>query len=387
MTTISADWLVEPATRSVMRALDAQAYFVGGCVRNTLLRQPVSDIDLATPLVPERVVEALDAHGIRSVPTGIAHGTVTAISDGRPFEITTFRRDVETDGRHATVAFSTDIHTDAARRDFTLNALYADNDGTLIDPMNGLPDLRAGKVRFILDPAERIMEDALRILRFFRFTAWYGSETDQEGLAACAEYAERVDNLARERVGAEFRKLLQAPDPAPAVASMAYATVLSRCLPGANAHALAPLLAREADAALAPDWKVRLAALGSEEANDRLRLSRSEARYQSAVRHLLDRQLPPAIAASEFGAEIATAAQVIATSGLDVDWAAIADEIERGCQATFPVSASDLLQAGIPPGPELGAALQAARDAWHDSDLCAGKERLLAILSSKGMFG
>ncbi|MEM7176299.1 MAG: CCA tRNA nucleotidyltransferase [Pseudomonadota bacterium] len=387
MTVITAEWLRDAATQRVMRALDERAYFVGGCVRNTLLKQPVSDIDLATPLLPEQVVAALDARGIRSVPTGIAHGTITAISDGRPFEITTFRRDVETDGRHAIVAFSTDLHTDAARRDFTLNALYADCDGTLIDPMNGLPDLRAGKVRFILDPAERIMEDALRILRFFRFTAWYGSETDREGLAACAEYAEQVESLARERVGAEFRKLLQAPDPAPAVASMAYANVLPRCLPGANPHALAPLMVREAEAGLAADWQVRLAALGAEDADDRLRLSKSEARYQSEMRHLLDSPLPPAIAASEFGAEFSTAAQVISTSGLDVDWAAVTDEIKRGSQAKFPVSANDLLRLGVRPGPELGSALRVAREAWHASDLLAGKETLLENLAVRGMLG
>ena len=205
------------------------------------------------------------AAGLAAVPTGIDHGTVTLLSDGQPFEVTTFRRDVETFGRHATVAFSTDIAEDAARRDFTMNALYAEPDGTLVDPLGGLADLRARRVRFVGDPARRIAEDYLRILRFFRIHAWYGDPAgglDPEGLAACAALQEGLDSLSRERVGAEIAKLLAARDPAPAVAAMAATGILARVLPGADPRALAPLVHLEAGAGLAPRWQRRLAALG-----------------------------------------------------------------------------------------------------------------------------
>jgi len=177
MTRIDEAWLTEPATQQVCRALTeggAQALFVGGCVRNALLGAPVSDIDITTDAHPERVMALAAAAGIKAVPTGIAHGTVTLVANSIPHEVTTFRRDVETDGRRAVVAFSDSIHEDAARRDFTMNALYARPDGTVLDPLDGLPDLQARRVRFIGDATDRIREDYLRSLRYFRFHAWYG---------------------------------------------------------------------------------------------------------------------------------------------------------------------------------------------------------------------
>ena len=219
---IAGDWLALPATRAVCAALTARgdrALFVGGCVRNALLGRPVADIDIATDALPERTIALAAAAGLHPVPTGLAHGTVTIVADHRPFEVTTFRRDVTTDGRHATVAFSTDLAEDAARRDFTMNALYADPSGAVIDPLDGLSDLLARRVRFVGDPAERIAEDYLRILRFFRIHAWYGDPAgglDADGLAACAALQDGLDQLSRERVGAEMTKLLAAADPAPA---------------------------------------------------------------------------------------------------------------------------------------------------------------------------
>ncbi len=190
---------------------------------------------------------------------------MTAVVDGTPIEVTTFRADVATDGRRAQVAFTTDMATDAGRRDFTMNALYADAEGTVIDPLGGLPDLHAGRVRFIGRPEDRIAEDYLRILRFFRFHAWYGAPEngiDPDGLAACAGHADGVDRLARERIGWEVRKLLAAPDPAPATAAMASAGVLARCLPGADASTLAPLVHAERLAGAVPDWPTRLCRAG-----------------------------------------------------------------------------------------------------------------------------
>ncbi|HUF87340.1 MAG TPA: CCA tRNA nucleotidyltransferase, partial [Thermohalobaculum sp.] len=304
---LAADWLARPGLRAVVAALGGACHFVGGCVRNTLIGAPVSDIDLATPLLPGEVVRRLEAAGLKAVPTGIEHGTVTTVSTGVGYEITSFRADIETDGRRARVRFSTDLAADAARRDFTMNALYADPDGTIIDPVGGLPDLKARRVRFIGEPQARIREDYLRILRFFRFTAWYGSDIDADGLAACAGLAAGVDGLARERIGHEMRKLLAAPDPSPAVAAMAAAGVLARCLPGADPAPLAPLVHVEGATGAAPDWLARLAALGGEDPEARLRLSRAEVRELETMRRLIAEPLPPAAAAHAHGARAARA--------------------------------------------------------------------------------
>ncbi|HUF57410.1 MAG TPA: hypothetical protein VMM55_12700 [Thermohalobaculum sp.] len=214
---IEAEWLARPGLRAVLDALGSGALIVGGAVRNTLLGLDPGDVDLATPLPPDEVVRRLEAAGLRAVPTGIEHGTVTAVAMGEPHEITTFRADVETFGRHARVAFSQSLEEDAKRRDFTMNALYARPDGTVLDPLrSGLADLRAHRVRFIGDAHARIREDFLRILRFFRFSAIYGDGLDPQGLAAAEALADGIEGLARERIGAEMRRLLAAADPAPA---------------------------------------------------------------------------------------------------------------------------------------------------------------------------
>ncbi len=294
MTRIAADWLDEAPARAVTGALGASGHvvlYVGGCVRNALLGRAVADIDLATDAEPEAVMALAEAAGLRAIPTGIEHGTVTVLADGRPFEVTTFRRDVETFGRRAVVAFTSDIAEDAARRDFTMNALYARPDGAVVDPLGGLADLRAGRVRFVGEPSERIAEDYLRILRFFRIHAWYGDAEgglDAEGLAACAAAVEGLGLISRERVGAEMAKLLAAPDPAPAVAAMAASGILGAVLPGADARALAPLVHAEAAAGVAPRWQRRLGAMGwQEDWADALRLSRSDARTLATISAIL----------------------------------------------------------------------------------------------------
>src|SRR5579859_1790498 len=207
-------WLDAKATRTLVAALDAGGIdfrFVGGAVRDGLLGRKVSDIDVATPAMPGDVIRAVEAAGLKAIPTGIAHGTVTAVVGRQPFEVTTLRRDVETDGRHAVVAFTDDWRADAARRDFTMNALYADRDGRITDFFGGEADARAGRVRFIGDPGERIAEDALRILRFFRFHAWYGQGAlDADGLAASTRLAGMIDRLSGERIRVELFKTLAA---------------------------------------------------------------------------------------------------------------------------------------------------------------------------------
>jgi len=383
---LQADWLGTPRLRAVIDALDGEVFFVGGCVRNTLLGQPVADIDLTTPVGPAQVTRRLEAAGLKAVPTGIEHGTVMAVSGGEGFEITTFRADVATDGRRALVRFSTDVAEDAARRDFTMNAIYADPAGEVIDPLGGLPDLLARRIRFIGEPRDRIREDYLRILRFFRFTAWYGEDgIEPEGLAACAELAGGIDGLARERVGAEIRKLLGAPDPAPAVAAMAASGVLARCLPGASAALLALLVDLEGKAGAGADWVARLAALGAEGPAEALRLSRAEAKSLAGIHALLAAPLPVATAAHCSGARAAQAMALLrAAAGEAAGLANLQAEIARGLAAKFPLRAGDLIEAGMKPGPALGAALDAARTRWLDSDFSLDRTALLAGALGEG---
>ena len=373
---IAGEWLAQ--AQPVLRLLgDAghQALVVGGCVRNTLMGVPVTDVDISTDARPEQVMALAEARGLRAVPTGLPHGTVTLVHDGQGYEVTTFRRDVETHGRHATIAFADNIADDAARRDFTINALYADPDGAVIDPLGGLGDVEARRVRFVGDARARIAEDYLRILRFFRFHAQYGDPfggVDAEALAACAEGTAGLETLSAERIGAEMRKLLAAPDPAPSVAAMAQTGVLSRVLPGAEPAPLARLVHLEAD--LAPDALRRLMALGGESA--RLRLSRREAEALSKGRAALEAMCGPAELGYRLGAELARDIVLVRAAlfetPLPEGWQ---EAITRGASARFPLRARDLPHLA---GPALGQALKALEERWIASDFRLSREELLA---------
>ena len=376
---VSGQWLERAETQKVCTALrDAgwQALPVGGCVRNALLGVPVADVDIATDARPETVSDLAKKAGFKVVPTGIEHGTVTVIAGGVPYEITTFRRDVETDGRRAVVAFSDRLEDDAARCDFTMNALYALPDGTVIDPLGGIADLKARRVRFVGDAGTRIREDYLRILRFFRFHAWYGDSgagLDADGLAACAELSAGIETLSSERLGAEIRKLLAAADPAPAVAAMAQAGVLRQVLPGADHRALAPLVHLEEGAG--PRWLRRLVVLGAEDAAGRLRLSRAEAKALAAVTNAAQVGGSAAVLGWQLGAESAADA-VLARAAMTgaapaADWQ---EEIARGAAVRFPVKAADL--PGLQ-GADLGKRLKALQSRWLDSGLRLTKADLL----------
>ncbi|MCL5776048.1 CCA tRNA nucleotidyltransferase [Limibaculum sp. FT325] len=387
---IEGAWLHDPDLGAVLTALRGDAFLVGGCVRNALIGEEPGDIDLATPLTPDEVTARLTAAGLGAVPTGIEHGTVTAVSGHKGFEITTFRADVETHGRHATVAFSTDMSTDAERRDLTINALYADGGGRVIDPLGGLADLDARRVRFIGDPHDRIREDYLRILRFFRFTAWYGTNgIEAEGLAACAELAEGIERLARERIGTEMRKLLAAADPAPATAAMQAAGVLARCLPGADARLLAPLVHAEGEARRAPDWLVRLAALGAVDEAGALRMSGADAKALAAIRTAAGEAGPIEATAHRLGARAAWGRLLLAAAAgaPPPDWAAAGREVERGATASLPLAARDLIAAGMIPGPAVGVALARAENAWIASGFALDKVALLRQVLDKGHEG
>lgn len=374
---VTGDWLTHPGTQALCAVLESAGYkalFVGGCVRNALLGAPVSDVDISTDATPKTVTNLAENADFKVVPTGIDHGTVTVIAQGRPHEVTTFRRDVETDGRRAVVAFSTDVAEDAKRRDFTMNALYADVRGDVIDPLGGLSDLIARRLRFVGDAETRIREDYLRILRFFRFHAWYADPDagiDAEGLAACAALSAGIETLSAERVGAEMKKLLLAPYPAPAVASMAQAGILAVVLPGADARALAALVHLEDGATPRPVR--RLAVLGGEA--DRLRLSRAEARDLAALREAIGDMAPPAVLGWRLGAELAVDAVLARAAVLETPVPLLwQDDIARGAAAQFPIRAVDLPQLT---GPALGAALKHLQGLWLSADLRLTREELL----------
>lgn len=378
---LTGAWIEAAHVQRVLALLEAGghlAFLVGGCVRNAALGTAVSDIDISTDARPERVVALAEAAGLRAVPTGIEHGTVTVIADHEPHEITTFRRDIETFGRHATVAFSTRIEEDAARRDFTMNALYARADGTVLDPLGeGLADLAARRLRFVGEPTQRIREDYLRILRFFRFTAWYGAPEegfDAEGLAACALLAEGIERLSRERVGHEMRKLLGAPDPAPAIAAMATTGILPHVLPGADPAGLAPLVHLEAG--LPADPIRRLAVLGGTDPAERLRLSKPEARRLERLREGALSGAGPAVLGYRLGARDGLDAVLIQAALTGMPPAETSrNRVEFGAAQRFPVQAADLMPALQ--GAALGARLKELEARWIASGFALDRAALL----------
>ncbi len=371
MTRLPARLLQDPDLLSIFDAIEAgghRAWLVGGAVRNALLGEPVGDLDLATDATPHRVSDLASAAGLKPVPTGIDHGTVTVVAGGRGFEVTTLRRDVETDGRRAVVAFSDDLAQDAHRRDFTMNALYAGRDGTVIDLVGGLEDLHARRLRFVGDPAQRIAEDYLRILRFFRFLAWYGRDADPTAVAACREGRDGLAQISRERIGQEMRKLLMAPDPMPAIRLMAETGVLAKVLPHATPDRLGAL------APLAP-WIARLAALSQADLADTLRLSRADARDHRILVTALDEDWSFDRIAYRLGGDLADAAAVLVQTGPRgprPGWPKA-----KAAASPLPITASDL-QPRLQ-GPALGRALKAAEDAWIEAGFAMPVPALIDI--------
>lgn len=380
---ISQPWLLAPETQKVCAALEgqgAQVLFVGGCVRNALLGVAVADIDIATDSPPEMVLALAQKAGIRAVPTGIEHGTVTLIEGGIPHEVTTFRKDVATDGRRAVVAFSNDIAEDAARRDFTVNALYARSDGTVVDPLGGMADLKARRIRFIGTAEDRIREDYLRSLRYFRFHAWYGDQEagfDPDALAAIAANLDGLERLSRERVGTELLKLLAAPDPAPSIAVMRQTGVLAQILPGAEDRALAPLIHLEAEAGLNPDPIRRLASLsGGADLQDSLRLSKEQARRLERVYAGATGTMGAGELGYRLGTEQGNDALVLRAALLEHPLAADAlAAVQNGAGQSFPLAARDLMP-GLS-GVALGAELKRLEAIWVASGFSLDRAALL----------
>ena len=390
-------WMVDPATWTVLEALaagGAQARFVGGSVRDALLGQRIGDIDIATPAPPERVIELLEKRSIKVVPTGLAHGTVTAIT-GRPprhFEITTLRRDIETYGRRARVAFDADWAADAARRDFTINAIFLDPDGTVHDPVGGLADLRARRVRFVGDPATRIAEDVLRILRYYRFEARFGAGVgDPKARAACRALAHLLPNLSAERVAQELMKLLETSDPVAALRMMGEDGVLSMILPKARRlDRLRHIIAIEPE----PDPLRRLAALIEVDVPGAIALA-ERLHFSNAWRDRLHGLAPPwAIdPAADMAAQRGTLYRLGAERYRDIalllaaEGAMSRDRLaellalaRNWTPPAFPLSGRDVTALGIPPGPRIGQLLDATHAWWEAGDFTADRAACLAHL-------
>lgn len=412
MTTVAGQaWFEDPALRRVLTLLNAQGgegRVVGGAVRNSLMKLPVADVDIATTLVPEVVMARAGVAGIKAVPTGVAHGTVTLVIDGKPFEVTTLRTDVETDGRHAEVAFGTDWQADAERRDLTINALYATASGEIVDLVGGLPDIEKRFVRFIGDASTRIAEDYLRILRFFRFFAYYGAgRPDADGLRASAAARAKLKTLSAERVWSETRKLLSARDPSRALLWMRQVAVLTEILPETEKwgiDAIPALVATEQALGWAPDPLLRLMAIVPPDAErlaklaERLKLSKAEStRLQAwaqaptvkddisgaAFDRLLYRNGPEGVAtrlklalglargkaASDFD-EMARAARL----------SNLVERAEKWQKPGFPVNGSDALEAGVAPGKRVGETLAALEQQWIEGNFSLDRATLLARL-------
>ena len=405
-------WMRTTEVQKVLAALSsggAPVRFVGGCVRDAVLGRQTKDVDLATPEPPQRVLELLAGAGIRAIPTGIEHGTVTAVVGREHFEITTLRRDISTDGRHATVAFTDDWVEDAARRDFTINALFCDADGTLFDPMGGLADIETGTVRFVGDAATRIEEDHLRILRFFRFFAHYGKgEADADGLAACTRLAPTLKTLSAERIAAEILGLLAAPGPAPTVSLMAEAGVMAQILPEAtHIGALGNLCAAEEEAggmaelgagARADPLRRLAALLGAPSGPDgdlagsvaaRLKLSNAQAKR-------LTQMMAPGVTIAAHAPE-PELRRALYKSGRDgftdlvlLTWAQAGDagdafsghlaSTAKWTVPRFPLRGDDALELGVPHGPRVGELLSEVEAWWIEGGFTAGREECLARL-------
>ena len=404
-------WLVEPATQEILSALSAQGgevRFVGGCVRDAVLNRPVKDIDLATPYTPETVIALLAERGIKTIPTGIAHGTVTAIHNGRSFEITTLRRDVETDGRHARVAFTHSWREDAARRDFTINTLSADKDGRIWDPFDGLADLGGRRVRFVGNAETRIEEDILRILRFFRFNAHYGlGAPDKIGLDACRKLAHRLPELSAERIASELLKLLEAQDPSPIVTVMCAENIFTPIVPEIEHPDRLKLLVWFESRALirphiGPDPVRRLASLlppdrtKARDVGARLHLSKAQtdrlgaiaAGWQRATPISLERQelrrllhrLGPDLMRDRVLISWADKRRINDPSAQTTQWTAVLDSIDQWQPVSFPLRGQDALDLGCPPGPAIGDYLDQIELWWEENDYQPTHEECLTRL-------
>lgn len=380
-------WLNEPRLQRLFAVLSetgGEGRVAGGAVRNALLGVAIADIDMATTLTPQQVMLACRAAGFAVHPTGIDHGTVTVVVERQPFEVTSLRQDVATDGRHAQVAFTSDWMTDALRRDFTMNALYCDAHGKLYDYTNGYRDLLARRINFVGDAAARIREDYLRILRFFRFHARFGEgRPDERGLAACVALKAGIAGLSAERIRQELLKLLEAPGAVPTLMVMAESGILAEIIPFTEQFAVLERLPR--------DGILRLAVLAAEpeQLKSRLRLANEEAARIMSALNMPD--VAPDMAAHEQRVLLYARGAQAWEDGVDISWAlsgaaaddggwrALRDLPERWITPRLPVTGQDLVGLGIPPGPLMGRTLRRLEQYWLDHDFAPTRRELLAL--------
>lgn len=398
-----APWLGDAGLQKLLSVLSAggeEARVAGGAVRNALLGEAVTDVDIATTNLPDAVIARAESAGFKTVPTGVEHGTITVIADGTAYEVTTLRADIETDGRHARVAFGRDWKRDAERRDFTINGMYAEADGRVIDLVGGLADLQSSTLRFIGDADERIKEDYLRILRFFRFFAWYGAgRPDADGIKASARLKSGLDGLSAERVWSELRRLLSAPDPSRALLWMRQTGVLTRVLPESEKwgiDAVPGLVDAESVEGWKPDPLLRLAAIVPPDAKrlagmaERLKLSNAEAErlqawanaaspaaecgeaelarmaYRGKAGGLTDR-MRLSLAGAQAKSDARTAARYRRLLAFLAAWE----------KPAMPVTGNDLLAAGLMPGKPLGTILKSLENEWVESNFSLNRDALL----------
>ena len=379
---LTESWIEAKGAQSVLKMFEQtgyKAYFVGGCVRNALLGHPVTDVDIATDARPEQTMLLADRAGLKAIPTGIDHGTVTLMAQGQSYEVTTFREDIKTDGRHAQVKFSKDMVDDAQRRDFTMNALYADATGYVIDPLNGMDDLMAGRVHFIEDAHARIGEDFLRILRFFRFSAYYANPDhgfDPDALSAISVNLDGLSSLSKERIGAEMRKLLGAPDPAPSIAAMRAVGALTHILPGTDDTGLAILIHLEDASGLRAEAMRRLASIGGKDVQSELRLSNAEANTLSLLREHIGTSLQAGELGYRFGKDLSHSILLLRAVQFGTT---VANEdlikADVGSAAVFPIKGKDLLKKYS--GEALGKKLDQLETRWIASEFNLSRSDLL----------
>lgn len=403
-TLVPLAWMTAVATEKIMSALQsrgAEARFIGGCVRDAILNRPIKDIDIATTAVPEQVIELLAENEIKAIPTGLDHGTVTAVIDHQTFEITTLRRDIETDGRHAVVKFTDNWQQDAERRDFTMNGLSADTEGTIYDYVDGYDDVLTGTVQFIGDAATRIEEDTLRILRFYRFFAHYGvGKANKAARAACQKAASSLPNLAGERVQKEILSLLRAAAPQDAIELMRVDEILPHCLPEAenfdrlkNLLAVEALLTQRWPLFIVPEAELRLSALLSS-CPRKISAVAERFRFSKALHNrlrVLANTNRPAPDQNELNRRLYDVGREVTRDGFLLNWAAhgvpfnhetLMGATARWQQPRFPLTGQDVLATGTSAGPMVGDVLKTIEDWWVDQGFEPDRTRCLEKLRS-----
>ncbi len=384
-------WNSDSTLKTLIHSLESSggvAYLVGGCVRNTILGRPFTDIDIATDLLPEQVVKISKKEGYKVIQTGLSYGTVTIVNAGRKFEVTTFRSDIKTYGRKASVKFTTDIKLDAMRRDFTMNSIYMNISGEIIDPLGSLDDLLEKKIKFIGNPSERIEEDNLRILRFFRFLAEFNkgrSDIDQDTMEALYKYKKEVKSLSRERIWMELKRILSVPEPQHIFSIMIEKGILDEVFPPIEIEGLSKVITAEKKYSVSPSHLVRLFSLnksiGKKWAHY-VSLTSNEAKILEFIKESLVHYKDLKTVAYKFGRVVAEGWLLNYDDGFsEMIPSKISEIIDNGCNTFFPVSGVDLLEE-MEEGPELGRQMEWLEDLWIKSGFTMGKKELLSKLKS-----